>query len=256
MMQRLSDAMRHGYVQYQAGQVPAASALGLAAKFDALYAVSATERQRRYRKANGLANSRFMIYPLADGTGFQWWLLASEGRGVVHSREKLRNGLDPRDRLQWLDWYELIQAPRQGSKAAWTWRMTRREHEAWQQQIRDALRNQPTDDLLRQAMWSLSRVPGFAGLRDQVADLYKLTHAEIKRSRRGVESGALVPEFIGYVQRVTSPTFALSYVAMRLSKKRPAFPRSRDSTTGSRSLNHSDSVAMADPDVIDHGTEP
>lgn len=168
-MQRLLDGVVHGYRHHAGGVVVAAKAPALAEKFDRLYGAGASRNQRAYRKTKGLANSLFILHPERDAPRFRWWLLVTEGAGLVHERERLADAHAPGQRLTWGDRFELIHLPRQGRGVRWTWRMTDAEYLGWRDRIDVAVRHRDGADLTRQLVWSLSRVPGFGGLRDQVS---------------------------------------------------------------------------------------
>lgn len=88
--------------------------------------------------------------------------------GPGHELERLKDAAVPGERLGWGDRFELVYQPRAGVSARWTWRMSREEYQAWHERIRIAVRSRDGDDLVQQLIWSLFRIPGFGGLRDQV----------------------------------------------------------------------------------------
>jgi len=225
VMQRLLDAVASGYRHHTGGVVPAAKAMALAGKFDRLYGLGVTRNQRAYRKTKGLANTRLVLFPVTDETpGFRWWLLATPGAGPVHELERLGDAALAGERLCWGDRFELVHQPRPGVPARWTWRMTRTEYQAWHERIRVAVRQRDGDDLVRQLIWSLFRVPGFGGLRDQVKLLRRQLVKEWQRSRRASEAMPPVPAFIGYVRRAGCEAFPLSLVQGRMLKGLRPFP--------------------------------
>jgi hypothetical protein len=109
--------------------------------------------------------------------------------------------------------------------------MTRTEYQAWHERIRVAVRQRDGDDLVRQLIWSLFRVPGFGGLRDQVKLLRRQLVKEWQRSRRASEPMPPVPSFIGYVRRASCESFPLSLVQGRMLKGMRPFPN-RIAATG------------------------
>lgn len=224
-LQRLLDGVTTGYGHHTGGIVPADRAGALAEKFHALYGIGITRNQRAYRKTRGLANARLLLYPHADeAPAFRWWLQATPGSGEIHEREHLKDAALPGERLCWGDRFELVHLPRPGASARWTWRMTRTEYQAWHERIRIAVRQRDGDDLVRQLIWSLFRVPGFGGLRDQVKLLRRQLVKEWQRSRRVSEPLPPVPAFIGYVRRSGGESFPLSLIAERMARGLRPFP--------------------------------
>lgn len=128
-MQRLLDGVVHGYGHHADGLVTAAKAPALADKFDRLYGVGATRNQRAYRKTKGQANTLLFLHPERASPHFRCWLLATEGDGLIHERERLADARLSDQRLCWGDRFELIHLPRQGRGVRWTWRMTDAEYQ-------------------------------------------------------------------------------------------------------------------------------
>ncbi|HEY9758898.1 MAG TPA: hypothetical protein V6C97_27260, partial [Oculatellaceae cyanobacterium] len=185
VMFRIQQVVAWGYRWYTSGTVPASKAQKLAAKFAELYRVDATESQRRYAKKQGKANAFLFLYPRKGTDEFLWWLLATDGEGEVHQRERLRLATEAGSRLRWNDDYELIVMTREGQpKASVTWRMTRENYHSWHARIRQAVRTRRTNQLVRQAIWSLYRAPGFGQVRLQVKALSFMLQKEWKRTRK------------------------------------------------------------------------
>lgn len=240
-MQRLSDAVSQGYRHHTGGIVSAEKAQKMVAKFAALYGLDLTANERWRQKKVGRANTRLIIYPDRGAAAFRWWLLATPGDGPVHASMQLLDAGDRRQALTWGDRYELVQLPRKGGPARWTWRMTDLEREAWEERIRAAIRNRGDDDLLRQAIWSLQRIPGFAGLRDQVKLLRQEISAEWRRSRADADAMPAIPAFLGYVRKTSCEAFPLSQVARRLGRGAKPFPR-QQSTSPQEETAHEDAL--------------
>lgn len=70
-------------------RVKAERALNMAAKFAEKYGVGMNENQRSYAKRQGKANAFLLMYPKKDERAFLWWLLATEGEGMIHNEENL-----------------------------------------------------------------------------------------------------------------------------------------------------------------------
>lgn len=230
-MQRLLDGVTSGYCHHTGGIVPAAKASALADKFHDLYGIGITRNQRAYRKIRGMANARLMLYPhLDEAPGFRWWLLTTPGSGPIHERERLKDVTVASERLCWGDRFELVHLPRPGVPARWTWRMTREEYQAWHERIRIAVRHRDSDDLVQQLIWSLFRIPGFGGLRDQVKLLRRQLVKEWQRSRRASAPMPPVPAFIGYVRRAGCESYPLSLIQQRMVQGLRPFPNRTTAT--------------------------
>lgn len=225
-MFRIQHAVARGYRWYVSGKVRAKRVRQLAEKFSELYRVDATEGQRRYAKQKGQANAFLFLYPRKGTDEFLWWLLVTDGEGEVHQREKLQLATVGRTRLRWDDDYELVCLSRKGyRKQPVTWRMTRETYEAWQARIRQAVRTPGTNQLVRQAIWSLYRAPGFGEVRRQVKDLSAMLEAEWRRARRDADSMPPIPHNIGYVRARATETVPLDYLVRRMQRGLRPFPR-------------------------------
>lgn len=223
LMQRIQQAATRGYFYYVSGEIRANKVIGVANKFAEKYKTDINENQRSYRKRKGNANALLFLYPKKDSSNFYYWLLATDGNGEIHEQEKLIKIFDKSQRLSWDNDYELVTLPKKGSKHTVTWRMTRLCYQSWNDRIRKAIRQKYSNDLSNQAIWSLSRVPGFSGIRDQVKKLYKLFNAEWKRTRAKNEEIKKLPP-IGYVRGIKSDTYPLSLIVKRQSKGLRPFP--------------------------------
>lgn len=73
-------------------------------------------------------------------------------------------------------------------------------------------------------MWSLSRVPGFGGLRDQVKELRTVFMREWRRCRSETEPLPAMPGLVGYVRRTSCESYPLSAIAERLVAGVAGFP--------------------------------
>lgn len=187
-----TDAMRlllrhlsRGYIYWTAGSIEAKKWPALEAKFLDRYLIHATAQQRWRRKAKGQCNS--YLVGLVDKTNpgkIWWWLLVTEGEGMAHDLEDLKQSSSKRGRLTMPDAdYEALKAPRPGNSPAWTWRITADSYAGWEARLASAVQNAPSDggDALRQALHSLQRVPGFAQSRKQA---YALENSAVKRWKR------------------------------------------------------------------------
>lgn len=219
VMQEMQHYVSHGYYYWTTGAVHVMRALSLAHKFDHHYQVSSDRNRRARTRAIGQATSVFILYPSSDSAMFSWWLLASEGAGNVHVMEVLKDTRLPGERLCWGADYELAKATKAGrGKPFWSWRMTGTCWAGWQERIRRAGRSQ-NDAHMRQVIYSLYRVPGFATNRSQVGKLVALAKKEWRHAHR-VASFPPTPKTLGYVRFRSHETQPLSDLVDRYKKGR------------------------------------
>lgn len=191
MMLLLEHAVR-GYRFWTRGTVHNGRALQLAEKFDQLYGTGATPPQRSRRKAEGIANAHLVMYPDNDAERILWWLQVTPGRGPVHDRERLFDGLRRHERLRWTHQYLLAyrqRTRRRGGKASWSWWLQPKYLEDWSRALRAATSchsrfaasaidgvSQGRPEELRGLVQSLLRVPMFGGARSQIMHALDVTH--------------------------------------------------------------------------------
>ena len=228
LMRHILDAASRGYRHYTSGRVPAPKALALYYKFADRYQVARNANQRAYAKRTGQANARVFLFPLEEG--FVWWLMATPGAGVIHQLEQLRD-VSGAARLAWPDTtparlptYELVQLPRPEQRPGWTWRMSRRLKEHWQARLRQVVRSGREDDL-RQAIYSLQRVPGFRGCREDVKELNRQYLRDWQRCRTGEPPVRL--DFVGWFRPKRAVCSPLDKLVRRRTSSSPAKVRSR-----------------------------
>lgn len=182
-MRRLLHLVSHGSTGWTGGEVPRTKAEALVLKFTDRYRIDATPDQRWRAKKRGEAAAALVMLEGAERTDpLTWWLLVTPGEGLVRQMEILQDGTRKGQRIT-LTGYELVQTPRKGALASWTWRMTAATVEAWEERIRVAVRHR-SEDQIRQALWSLGRVPGFREIRTQAYRLHTLMRGEWQRTQR------------------------------------------------------------------------
>lgn len=206
-MQRVQDLVRRGYVRWTAGMVPRGKIARLAAKFDARYGTSADRNERRRRRRHGAGNGFLVVYLPARQPYAVWWLLVDDVHPAQHY-EALKDAREERISMPNPYWCpELWQADYELTRLdnRWTWRMLEERRSEWQQRIREAVR-QPDRDrrhlLVRQAVWSLRRLPGFRGIRQDAHGLVRLLKSDWKRVRQKAEPLPATPRLPPYVRRV------------------------------------------------------
>lgn len=227
-MQRLQDFVRTGYYHHVSGKVSAERAQLLANKFAEQYQVDVSKFVRSRRKAKGWGNAVLILYPIVDSTDFWWWLLVTEGEHSAHQKEQLCDARNKHQRVCWADEYELVRmTKKEQSKPSWTWRMTAPLETYWEQRIRKAISSYD-DSLIKQAIWSLYRTPGFSGIRNNVGQLVKHLRGDWQRIKRGSIPLPHIPQKLNYLARLPDETYPLSTLVQR--QKRGAvswFPRKK-----------------------------
>lgn len=214
-MQVIQDLTSHGYHWWATGEVEASKALTFSSKMDQIYGVGLDRNRRARRAAKGEANAQLVMYPLASSTSLRWLLLATDGTGEIHRREKLRR-VDSKEHLEWRG-YELVRLTfRSRSKASWTWRMTAAEVDAWKARFKRAASSE-NPVLMQQAVWSLYRTPGFAGIRQQVGHLMKYATVEWKTAGRKAPFPSPPPRLL-YVRKRAKEQQPLSTLVRRVAR--------------------------------------
>lgn len=194
LMRKLLQSVSHGYHYWTAGTVQPTKALALIHKFDDRYETQASAQQRYRNKRRGASNAELSMWPEPDGLVY-WWLTVTEGDGLVHDLERLRDARNKRNRIT-LTGYELVKTPRKDRRPQWSWRITKKNYENWQYRLQTAIRRN-SDSEIRQALHSLCRVPGFHESRRQAFRLASYARAEWNRAQRGPWPFGAV--FIGWI---------------------------------------------------------
>ena len=183
-LQRCADFVRLGHYGYISGVVPYARAAALARKFRDTYLVHLSKDCRYRRKRAALGNAHLLLWQHDESAlELTFVLLVTDGDHPAHVLERLS---DARVQRLTITGYELVRQTRAGTTAkfSWTWRMTEMTYQGWRDRVRIAMRSRE-DILLRQAWYSLHRVPGFAPIRQQAKKIEGLIRGEHKRVRRG-----------------------------------------------------------------------
>lgn len=205
-MREVVRLVAHGYHWYTSGTTDPKKLSGLMLKFDDRYSINATPQQRYRRKSKGDSNAQFLAWQDENGAVL-WLLLVTEGGGIVRQLESLRDCREKKSRIG-LTGYELVKTPRkgEGASAQWTWRIDSENYAAWEERLKTAVRkwHPHNDDLIKQALWSLRRVPGFSESRHQAFALEKFAQGQWKRTQRG--DWPFEGVFIGWLGRYQKPT--------------------------------------------------
>lgn len=212
-LQRIADYVRKGYIYSTSGTIAAKKVGDLGQKFHSFYHCFASKNQRMLTKKAGRANCTLLFYipkisEIDAETVVQWTLLFTAGDSVAHKLEKLTDATNPKTKITHHN-LELVQLPRPGQATpAWTWRFDAKHYE----HLRDTViamskvtRGQTS--ALEDFLETLAKTPGFAGVRHQVKQLFKLARASVKRySADTVELN--IPKH-RYLQRLENGTFDL-----------------------------------------------
>ena len=197
VMRKLQHYVSHGYENYVTGIVHPRKIRSLIYKLDDRYNFNLTTQQRYRARIKGLANVQFLAWQKSDSEIY-FWVLSTSGESLFFDLESknIKSASSKKDRIE-LTGYELLQLPARNRPASWTWRMQKANYETWIFRIQNTVRHR-SDDGLRQIVWSLSRSPGFAGIRNQVLGLKKLIQAELRRAGNPSWCKTNVNFFIGW----------------------------------------------------------
>jgi hypothetical protein len=136
-----------------------------------------------------------------------WWLLVDDEHPAQHY-EDLRDAREVRVIMPnpywcpeaWREDYELVRLDNR-----WTWRMVEARRAEWEARIRAAVR-QPDRETrhlqVRQSIYSLRKLPGFRGVRQDAHGLIRLLKSDWKRVRHQAEPLPVTPRLPPYVRRI------------------------------------------------------
>lgn len=219
-MKLIQDLVSHGYQWWCGGAVEAQKVLAFSSRMDELYGVN-LDRNRRARKAkDGEANTQLVMYPMDDSKTLRWWLLATNGSGLIHTREKLIRA-DSKTRLEWRG-YEVVRLTfKNRPSPSWTWRMTEDEVKNWHARL-DKAAGSDNPVWMEQAIHSLYKTPGVAGIRQQVGHLVVYAKAAWKKSGRGKPFPPL-PLRLSYMRYKTKEKQLLSSMVRRVMRDRDSW---------------------------------
>ncbi len=193
VMQQLQDAAGHGFAHWQFGLVTNHKMRMLRQLFNELYGTDESKFSRYRRKKAGRAAALLIEYPAGDKTSF--FLLATDGKGLIHEREKLADATQKKSRIE-LTGYELVH-----DGLTWSWRMTGQTYQSWKDRITRAI-SMNNDLELRRAIHTLFRTPGFRLCRKQVGYLSVFYRETWRRLRAKTDPMPPLPTFLAYVRRL------------------------------------------------------
>jgi hypothetical protein len=213
-MQRIADLVRSGHTQYVMGTIPISKAGFFAHKIEAQYHTDYSKLEACRARQRGEASARLLFLHQDGKELLIWFLLFHPGTTQDESGQNWRDAMV--DRIV-LTGYELVRRTRPGSnKPAWTWRYTLKQYDSLRDSIIAAIRNKH-DLQLKQSIHSISRSPGFAGVREQVKKLYSILMSEWKRRRAKSEILPELPRH-GYTRRIESRGCRLTELDVRNAK--------------------------------------
>lgn len=135
----------------------------------------------------------------------------------------LKDGRARRQRLTFMGEYEAVRQPAKGGAVAWTWSLTDEFLRNIEASVRDAIRHRRDDREIARAIELYHRLPGFRGVRHQVASLRRFTIAEWKRVRGEGRCPHLPPRVQPYVRYRRYAQVDLALVLARLGDGLPPF---------------------------------
>jgi hypothetical protein len=235
-MRALLDAVSRGSVFYASGTVSATKALALAAKFDERYDLAMNVVRRDHARRAGRSAFRLIMFPLPGTTDLAWWLLRSEGDHPLISLEGWKDSR--RESIRWPWRYELVRLPvpvahrrkmqgvkqRQIKSVGWTWRIRIEEVRSIEQTVRHVAQHR--DERLAHIVTGLRAAPGFRGVRQDVAALYRHIRDQCRRRNREPPPMPTTIRWVGAFQQ--RQTWPLSTVVRRVQRGRDSwFPADR-----------------------------
>lgn len=204
-MKALQTAVsRSGYTRYISGVVSEKKLKSMLFKMEDRYQINATKQQRWYAKKNGKANSKVILLEEKDSDQVLFWLLVSDGDGVVTQMEKLNDATNKTQRIE-LTGYELIRVMKASNhgKPTWTWRLKKETLASFEKRIILACRHKNTQKI-EQCFYLLETMPVFSEMRQQSFSLFKLLKAEYQRSFRNEFEKTLFKNFYGRFKKATT----------------------------------------------------
>jgi hypothetical protein len=210
-MQRVGDAVRAGAAYYIQGATRFEKVPVTLQRFGARYHVNLGRASDLRARQAGQDVARWIGYHEESSGLVHWVLLYWPGT----SPDPTERWMCPTvDRLQHSG-YELVRITKVGaSRPVWTWRYTKQRYQGLRDQLVGAIRLRQ-DAAVDQIIHSLARSPGFAGVRTQVKQLWRLIGAEWKRGRSMSEPLPNIPKNIGYVRRLPDAGASWSALAKR-----------------------------------------
>jgi len=196
----------------------------LRTKFDKVYDIETPQRTKARRRERGQANAVFFAHPTYIRPSFAWWLLLTDGEHPAREAEKsIKDVRDRRQRLVFQENYEALVLPAQGAVPRWTWRLTHGFETHLRQAITEAVRHRQDARAIRDVIHTYHGLPGFRGIRHQVALLRSHTIAEWKRTKSEEECPYLPTRMPAYVRYRSYRTVPHETIQDRIARGLPPF---------------------------------
>lgn len=214
-MQSMALHAARGYCKHFGGKVHAERVADLIERFDDLYNTGHSPKQRHTRKKRGGANAALFVFPTYQTLDFEWRVLLTGGTHVALEREKVFDLRDKKTRVTFdSNRFELLQLMAKGAKPSWTWRMTQNVFDDYKTSVEVAIRHrgQDKDRELKNLISTFYALPGFRGVRSQVAGLFAHIHREwgrFKKDGRCPYVGTRPGGYLRYIERHTVPLDAV-----------------------------------------------
>lgn len=168
-MQRITDALRNGYVYYTSGEVDIATAVRLIAKLQGRFACLSRNRKYAYRvrKAGGARYK--LVAHWNRSADFMRFVLFTD-RPSPGDGETWADARRKQSRVALYE-YEALQMTKRGlSGPAWTWQIQRGVVDDYRRFARSCINSRRQEALERMIQLTVTW-PGFAGIRQQRASL-------------------------------------------------------------------------------------
>lgn len=213
VMQSMALHTARGYCHHFGGNIRADRLAGLIERFEDLYNTGHSPKQRHTRKKRGEANAALFVFPVYMSMDFAWRVLLTEGTHLAFEREKVFDLRDKRNRVTFdSERFELLQLMAKGAKPSWTWRMTQSVFNDYKTGVDLAIRHRSSDQDLKILIKTFYSLPGFRGVRSQVAGLFAHIHREwgrIKKDGPCPYVGHRPGGYLRYIPRHTVPLDAV-----------------------------------------------
>lgn len=200
-MQRITDALRSGYVYYATGEVDLAGASRVISKLQSRFPGLARNRKHAYRVRKAGGSRHKLVAHWNKPAGLMRFVLFTD-RPSPGDGEAWADARRKEARLALYE-YEALQMTKRGlSGPAWTWQIQRSVLDEYRRFARSCIHSRRQESLLKMIELTVTW-PGFAGIRRQRAWLKATVDREWKIAMRSGEPSPSWPR-LRYVQRVST----------------------------------------------------
>jgi hypothetical protein len=165
LMQSLLLVMPRGFRWWTSGTLSPLKVEPFLVKMHAQFGVLDSPMRRSRRKLRGGTGVQIFLHPTADGSRFNFWLVAT----AELAGQGMQDGWDVEgpNRLKLEDKYMLAQTPKPKEGTTWTWKMQKEYARDWEFRMIDlARRDQPKQ--MSDAIRALEAMPRWNGIRNNV----------------------------------------------------------------------------------------